>query len=147
MPNPPRPTEVKRKLGNPGKRTLPDRAKVLPLPPAPEPPSPARPLGPEGLKLWQRVWTGGGVWVSQNTDAELALLLCEAMDERVALRVRVFRDADWRDRVALRALDGQIVSMLSSLGFTPVDRSRLGVAEVQAQSKLEDLMARRRRPS
>jgi hypothetical protein len=32
---------------------------------------------------------------------------------------------------------------LSLLGFTPADRTRLGVAEVKAASKLEELMARR----
>jgi hypothetical protein len=29
------------------------------------------------------------------------------------------------------------------LGFTPSDRARLGVAEVKAKSKLEELMERR----
>jgi hypothetical protein len=31
---------------------------------------------------------------------------------------------------------------LSALGFTPVDRTRMGVAEVRAVSKLEALQAR-----
>lgn len=34
---------------------------------------------------------------------------------------------------------------LSLLGLTPSDRARLGVAEVKARSKLEELMDRRRR--
>jgi hypothetical protein len=66
------------------------------------------------------------------------------MDERSQLRLNVLRGADWRDRVALRSIDSQIASMLSALGFTPIDRSRLGIAEVQAQSKIDQLMARRR---
>ncbi len=33
---------------------------------------------------------------------------------------------------------------LSKLGLSPSDRSRLGVAEVKARSKLEELMDRRR---
>jgi hypothetical protein len=36
-----------------------------------------------------------------------------------------------------------IQSGLGLLGFTPTDRSRLGVAEVKAKSKLEELMERR----
>ena len=36
-----------------------------------------------------------------------------------------------------------IQSSLSLLGFTPSDRSKLGVAEVKAKSKLEELMERR----
>jgi len=35
------------------------------------------------------------------------------------------------------------VSNLSLLGFTPSDRSRLGVAEVKTESKLEELMRRK----
>ena len=49
---------------------------------------------------------------------------------------------EWRDRVALRSVDDQIKSLLSALGFTPVDRTRMGVAEVRSMSKLEALQAR-----
>jgi len=145
MPNPPKPNEVKRKLGNPGKRALPEKAKVVLLPAIIETPEPPRPLGPEGLKLWERVWTNGRAWISDRTDIEHVLLLCESMDERTALRLQVLRGSDWRDRVALRSLEHQIVGMLSSLAFNPVDRTRLGVAEVQGMSKLEELRARSQR--
>jgi hypothetical protein len=71
------------------------------------------------------------------------LLLCESADERVALRWRVLRgDGGWRDRVGLRALDQQVSSLLSMLGFTPVDRGRLGVAEVAAVSSVERFFGR-----
>jgi hypothetical protein len=36
-----------------------------------------------------------------------------------------------------------IQTSLSLLGFTPSDRSKLGLAEVKAKSKLEELMERR----
>ena len=49
---------------------------------------------------------------------------------------------DWRERRALRELDARIISNLSLLGFTPADRSRLGVAEVKAISKMEALKRR-----
>jgi hypothetical protein len=53
------------------------------------------------------------------------------------------KDNDNKERRGLRELDRQIVSNLSLLGFSPADRSRLGVAEVKAQSKLEKIMAMR----
>lgn len=43
----------------------------------------------------------------------------------------------------LRKLDKQIVALLSELGFTPTARSRLGLAEVKAQTKVEQLRAAR----
>jgi hypothetical protein len=70
-------------------------------------------------------------------------MVCEQVDERVALRIRVLRDSNRDDRKALRDLDKQVIGSLSLLGFTPTDRSRLGLAEVKAASKLEELRARR----
>src|SRR4249920_162614 len=109
MPNPPKPVERKRARGNPGKRPLPAKGQLVALPSVGQDvPDPPRPLGPEGRKMWERVWQSGRQWVSGGSDLDLVLLLCESMDERVALRVTVLRGSDWRDRVALRALDGQI---------------------------------------
>ena len=39
--------------------------------------------------------------------------------------------------------DDQIKSLLSSLGFTPTDRAKLGVAEVKQMSKLDAMRARK----
>ena len=144
MPNPPKPNEIKRKLGNPGKRKLPSAMTLVPMPMAFQPPEPPRPLGSEGLRLWNRVWDAGRAWVSPTSDIEHVLIMCETMDERSQLRLSVLRGSDWRDRVALRSIDDQLASMLSALGFNPLDRSRLGIAEVQAQSKIEQLLAQRR---
>ena len=55
-------------------------------------------------------------------------------------------NADWRERVALRAIDNQITSQLGLLGFNPSQRSRLGVAEVQRESALDRLIAQRQNP-
>ena len=144
MPNPPKPNEVKRKLGNPGKRALPDKTKIIALPMIDEPPTPPRPLGPEGMKLWNRIWEQGRTWISSNSDLEMVTLLCESMDERTQLRLQVLRGTgDWRDRVALRSLDSQLQTMLSLLGMSPTDRTKLGVAEVKARTKLEDILQKR----
>lgn len=138
---PPKPTERKRKTGNPGKRKLPDLAAVTSLPPQMGTPEPPRPLGAAGEAMWERVWARGRAWMAES-DADLLLLTCEQMDERQQLRLKVLRDGDWRERSGLRALDKQIQDALSMLGFTPADRARLGLAEVKARSVLEELRDR-----
>lgn len=140
---PPRPLEEKIRLGNPGKRPMPDRATLVQLPATPEPPEPHRPLGAAGRDVWDRVWQSAATWLALDIDAEQVLLTCEQIDERQALRLIVLREGHWRDRAALRALDAQIMTGLAVLGFNPVERGRLGVAEVKRASKLDDLIARR----
>jgi hypothetical protein len=139
---PAKPTEIKRKLGNPGRRPLPDSSVVQYLEPVTFVPDPARPLLKYGREFWDKVWGSGLSWISANTDAELLLMTCELVDERWNLRVRVMQSNDWRERRALRELDDRIIRNLSLLGFTPADRSKLGVAEVKAISKMEALKRR-----
>jgi hypothetical protein len=140
---PSKPIEQKRLLGNPGKRALPDEDSVILLERAEETPEPTRPLLKYGQELWDRIWGMGATWVSDKTDIELLMMTCEMIDERWNLRVKVMQNDDPRMRRGLRELDRQIVSNLSLLGFTPSDRARLGVAEIKAKSKLEELMERR----
>lgn len=139
---PPKPVEQKRMLGNPGKRPLPEGEGVVVLPRADGVPEPSRELGDAGLELWNRVWQRGIAWISPDVDIELLMMTCESMDERSHLMRLVMLEGESRDRRALRALNSEIVSNLSLLGFTPADRSRLGVAEVKARSKLEELLSR-----
>lgn len=94
--------------------------------------------------MWGRVWGAGATWLAELVDAEQVLILCEQADERAALRVKVLRDGEWRERAALRALDAQIMQGLALLGFNPVDRSRLGVAEVKRVSAVEDFLSRKK---
>jgi hypothetical protein len=128
-------------LGNPGKRALPSNSIEIAM--VTETPQPTRPLLKYGQELWDKVWSMGATWISPNTDSELLLMTCEMIDERWNLRVKVMQTDDARLRRGLRELDRQIVSNLSLLGFSPADRSRLGVAEVKAASKLEELMLRK----
>ena len=139
---PSKPTEIKRKLGNPGRRPLPETSVVQYLEQTVSVPDPARPLLKYGREFWDKVWGSGLSWISANTDAELLLMTCELVDERWNLRVRVMQSNDWRERRALRELDDRIIRNLSLLGFTPADRSKLGVAEVKAISKMEALKRR-----
>jgi hypothetical protein len=144
MSNPPKPIEVKRKLGNPGQRALPDTSETILIEPISDLPKPHRQLFDAGLELWNRTWSMGQLWISPKTDIELLLMTCEMLDERVRLRAYVWNNPEaWRERKALRELEKNITNSLSLLGFTPTDRSRLGVAEVKAKSKLEELRAKR----
>lgn len=136
---PPKPTEVKRALGNPGKRKLPEAKTVVALPQIQSTPEASRPLGTHGKQFWDRVWEMGATWISGNTDYEAMLMTAEMVDERWNLRVKVMREGAARDRRALRDLDRAIQSQLSLLGLTPADRTRLGVAEVKKMSKLAEL--------
>jgi hypothetical protein len=140
---PTKPIEQKRLIGNPGKRALPEQSAIMLIPQATKTPEPARPLLKYGQELWDRVWESGINWISPNTDLEILLMTCEMIDERWNLRVRVMTDNNSKDRRGLREIDRQIVSNLGLLGFTPSDRSRLGVAEVKKMSKLEELMAKK----
>lgn len=144
--NPPTVPEIRRKLGNPSHRPFPALGQVTHLAPASGVPEPMRPLGQMGFALWERVWLSGAVWLAAGIDAEPLLVLCEQVDERAALRIKVLRVGDRWDRAALRALDAQVMSGLGVLGFNPVDRARMGVAEVVPDA-LDSHMARRQQRS
>jgi len=137
---PSKPIEQKRLLGNPGKRALPSSTIAIPM--IEKTPEPHRPLLKYGKELWDKVWLTGATWISPNTDTELLLMTCEMIDERWNLRVKVMQTDDSKMRRGLRELDRQIVSNLSLMGFSPSDRSRLGVAEIKAKSKLQELLDR-----
>ena len=140
---PPKPIEQKRLLGNPGRRPLPKEGELAVLPAASSVPEPERPLEADGYLFWHRIWSAGIPWISPTTDVELLMMVCEAIDESRDLVERVRETQDKSDRRALRALNSEIVSNLSLLGFSPADRTRLNLAEVKRQSKLEQLMAMR----
>ena len=148
---PPKPVERKRALGNPGKRKLPESAKVLHLAPAvAQAPSD---LGTEGKQAWDWITSTAGGWLA-DSDRPTLRLLAEAYDRR-AYMLRVLADEGWSVMTekgypykhplvsSLADLEKQMTSWLSLLGLTPADRSRLGVAEVKAASTLEKLRAAR----
>lgn len=139
------PVEKAKLLGNPSKRPLPKDSELAVIPGASSMPEPVRPLQDAGMALWLRVWNAGQVWLSPDTDLEILQLTCELLDERQELAEIVKETRDWHDRRALRSIDQQVVSNLSLLGFTPSDRSRLGVARVKAESKLEAMRKNRDR--
>ena len=141
MTNPARPIEMKRKLGNPGKRAMPREGELMQIEGGYR--EPLRPLGEAGLQLWSEIYEAGGLWVSK-TDSHLLQMVCELLDRREILREEFRADPTERKvNMSLLETEKLIQSSLSLLGFTPSDRSRLGLAEVKAKSKLEELMERR----
>jgi hypothetical protein len=102
-------------------------------------------LNATGLAFWDEAWNKGQLWLGR-TDAWLVQLTAEMLDERDELRdilaERVANgDTDsWRDRRQLRDLERALISNLSLMAWTPVDRSRYGLAEVKAKSKLAEFM-------
>lgn len=142
MPNPPKPIEQKRLLGNPGKRAMPSADSTITLFAGYR--APLAPLGEAGQKLWDSVFNEGELWVSPRTDVALLQIVCELLDRREVLKQEWLADpAERKLNMSLLETEKAIQSGLSLLGFTPSDRARLGVAEVKAKSKLEELMERR----
>lgn len=141
---PPKPTELKRKLGNPGKRALAPIAKVIALRPADEPPPCPAGLSREAGQLWDRAWNEGIGWLSPVSDITTVELACWMFDAVTAARERFLATREPADARALAALHGELRSTLAALGFDPAARSRLGVAEVKAASAIDKILERRR---
>ena len=139
----PKPIEQKRRLGNPGGRPLPKQdAEVINLP-IREIPEPHRTLSERyGRRMWDAVWLAGASWLKPHMDAELVLMACEAIDERIQLRSQVMLNPDsWRERRGLRELDKQIASLLGQIGFAPTDRANLGIGDSKTHD-FNDIRAR-----
>jgi P27 family predicted phage terminase small subunit len=153
---PAKPTEVKRATGNPGGRPLPN----APLPSQGLVSASAIPVAPvlseDGLQLWAHVWNAGRSWLSPESDYTLVRMLCEAHDEHESIRRRL-NDGEV-DRYYVTAngqivthplvtqlsnLRSQMTAWLAAIGFSPADRSRLGLAEVRVRDELDELEKRR----
>lgn len=130
---PPKPIEQKRALGNPGKRRLASGVELALVEPVER-----GPLEFRADELFDQVLGQGVPWLSR-TDGPALVILRERLEERQMLRDAVM--AGTGDRKALRDLEKQITESLSVLGFDPAARSRLGLAEVKAASKLEQIRA------
>ena len=159
---PPKPIEVKRRTGNPGRRPLPKtsvelvRASTDPVPPSG--------LGQAGAAYWRMVWKTGK-WLSPELDRPAVERCCRLVAEcrgwekeisRYGLMIQepiitsagaILGSRPIPNPAAkeLRAAEKQLQSWLSLLGFEPTARARLGYAEVKTRSKLEELMERRER--
>ena len=145
-----KPTEVKRALGNPGKRALPRALALVEHAGATlEPPDT---LQDEGAAEWRHVLSNAS-WIGP-TDLRNLRLHCEALDRRGHLLAELasqgwvlYTDKGYAYQNpaagALATTEAMITKWLSLLGLTPSDRGRLGVAEVKARSALERIRANR----
>lgn len=131
---------------------------------------PPRPSGLKrhGKRAWDAYWQLGETWLNPTTDAAILTRLCQAYDEREQLRAEVKRyghlvaqvveeddvDDGPERRVrrlyslkinpavaALRKLEELITRWEGLCGFTPSDRSRLGLAQMKARSALDEFLA------
>lgn len=153
---PAKPVEQHRLAGNPSKKQLPS----APLPgeglqqTTGVPPLPL--LGEAGEALWNHVWVAGKSWLSPESDRTIVTLLCEAHDDYATIRALVESGEIPRFYVTangqmvthplitqLQALRAQMTSWLAAIGFSPADRSRLGLAEVRVRDELDELNQRR----
>ena len=131
---PPKPVEQKIALGNPGRRPLPGGAELAVVAPAELTIADQTPL-----QAFENVMARGVIWLAE-TDAPSLALLREMLEERGELRAQVDAGVEGARR-HLRDLDKQTQVLLGQLGFDPASRSRLGLAEVKAASKLEGIRA------
>ena len=138
MGRPPKPTEQKRLIGNPGKRPLPDEKTAIALPGGYTPP--LRELEEAGRSLWDAIFLKGELWISNRTDIHFLQMVCEQHDRREFLRDMLVSDPEnWRLHRQLTDLENILTSNMGRLGLTPADRTKLGYAEVKRQTKLEEL--------
>ena len=147
---PPKPNEQKRRLGDPGRHGLPAADEVAPLAPmsAAVPPS----LGPAGAELWEAVHAAATPWLAPS-DSLVLLMLCEQYDRRA-----MYLDALAQHGALITRPDGHLVAnpaaqlviqteksitdIAASLGLTPADRTRMGLAEVKKiRDEFEDIFS------
>lgn len=139
MANPPKPAELKILQGNPGQHKIKVNDGLAPLDYGYV--EPLRPLGVVGKQFWDSVFGAGELWIAIRTDTQLVQMVCEQLDRRERLREL------WLDNPSDRALsmslvevEKAIVSGFSLMGFSPADRTRLGLVSAKTKSKLQELL-------
>ena len=128
----PQPVERRRKLGNPGKRSMPAKGALRAVPAAD-----ASVLELTVEQAMERSLEFGASWLAESDALGLAVLR-EALDFYVELRNDP-RSAPKDVMAALRAVSAEA----GKCGFNPSDRGALGLAEVTARSKIEEMRERR----
>lgn len=143
MPNPPKPTELKILQGNPGEHKLRVNDAIAPLEYGYV--APPDDLRESGLELWNQIFGRGELWISIRTDTQLVAQVCRQMDRRDELSRRFWEEPESRVvNMSLLETEKAIVNGLSLLGFTPADRTRLGLVSARTKSKLEEVLALRK---
>lgn len=154
-----KPLEVKRRTGrtpdtDSGGRKLPVPVVAL-VAVATIPRAPAT-LGDSGRAVWDRLWTAGQAWLSPTLHLDILTRLCEAHDEREAIRAQIIQDgymvegSTGKQRsnplfARLTVVEDQMTRWETLCGFNPAAMSKLGYAEIKAVSELDKMMSRRRK--
>lgn len=94
--------------------------------------------------IFADIMAAGAPWFAKTDGIRLAMLR-ESLEERARLLPIAETSNDARKQ--LRELNREISEWLSQLGFDPAARTRLGLAEVKARSKFEELEAKRAKRS
>jgi P27 family predicted phage terminase small subunit len=145
---PRKPTELKRLLGNPGREKLPDKNKVIMLPQLTHQ-APAH-LTKAQKEKWAEL-RKLAPWIAV-TDEALLTSLIEKMSrqKQISKELKKANFVLYTDKGyayanplfgMLSTIETEIFKLLCQLGLTPVDRSKMGVAEVKARTKLEELIS------
>jgi phage terminase small subunit len=147
---PPKPLEIKRATGNPGKRKLPEPISIVPAQDGPLDAPDG--LGAAGERLWADIWRDGARWLAPS-DAILVELACKSADMLARLLGALPGEMVTESKTGvlrmhpihaeIRAWQRELTAQLSLLGFSPTDRTRLGLAEVKRMSGLAELLGRR----
>lgn len=128
--------------GNPGKRAIRTNDAIAPLEYGYIEPSVE--LGLVGKQFWDSIFGAGELWISIKTDTQLVQLVCEQLDRRELIKEQI--QADPTDPTWYRQaneVEKAIVTGLSLLGFSPADRTRLGLVSAKTKTKLEEIIAKR----
>lgn len=161
---PPTPLEVKRRNGNPGKRSLPSKNETVSLEPVVGVPPVPITLSESGRAMWSHIWSGPAqMWLSPQVDTIRVTTVCQLADDIGGYQADIETMGTLLEEpivtptgvvVGEKIVPNPLVKMrndalklldreLTSLAFDPVSRSRLGLAEVKRRSKLEELLERR----
>lgn len=125
--------------GNPGKRAMNLNDGIAPLEYGyVEPPAD---LLEGGQELWRKIFGSGEIWISIRTDTTLVEQVCRQIDRRDEMSRLFWADpSDRKLNMSLLETEKAVQSGLSLLGFTPADRTRLGLVSARTKSKLQELL-------
>ena len=97
--------------------------------------------GEIGRAFWDSIFGAGELWISVRTDTQLVHLVCLQLDRRAMLAELFVADpADRKVNMSLLETEREITRGLSMLGFSPADRTRLGLVSAKTKSKLQELL-------
>jgi hypothetical protein len=122
---------------------LPELANVTILPMADIKPEAPAMLGEDGKLFWNRIWDNAITWLSPVSDLSAIENAAKLADAVTAARTKYMATLESADGRAYVQINKAFTDSLASLGFDPVSRSRLGVAEVKRVSAIDQLLEKR----